>query len=78
MGYDDGSEVEVVCDEDPDEPGVDIHDVLATATDEDFELGDFLGAMIDIDDDEDDGSKWAGVTKAEIEAMAEANRQPPT
>lgn len=70
--YDDGSHVEIECEEaEPMRgPYVDSHDVLDEATDEDRELGVFLGQMIDVDDDTSDGSEWAGVTREELEAMA--------
>lgn len=74
MAFDDGSEVEIEVEpEEGEPPDITACQVLEERTEEDEELGAFLGGIIDIDDDEDDGSKWAGVTKEEIEAMARAN-----
>jgi len=61
--YDDGSEVVIVTEEDdpPKGPYVDSEEVIENMTGSELEAGEFLGAAIDPDDDEDDGSKWGTI-----------------
>lgn len=74
MVYDDGSTVEIECADEGDLDEQEARTYMGPPTDDEIALGGFLGAMIDIDDDESDGSEWAGVTAEELQAMAEAQR----
>lgn len=59
--FDDGSDVVIVCDEDHDLPeGFVDHDELH-ATIPEMEAGEFLGKVIDPDNDDDNGSQWGTV-----------------
>ena len=63
--FDDGSEVEVVIEEDdPPSSGVWVdneQDGVFDLSQEEAEAGDFLGQVIDVDDDEDDGLQWGTI-----------------
>lgn len=58
--YDDGSEIVVVTPQDDPPSGeyVDAEELIHNLTDEEMAAGQFLGEVIDVDDDEDDGSQW--------------------
>jgi len=64
MAFDDGSEVEIECEEeDPPRSGewVDSESLFDEMTEEETEAGEFLGKVIDPDDDEDSGEQWGTV-----------------
>lgn len=56
--FNDGSEVEVVCEpDDPPSSGewVDSEDLIQNPTPEELAMGEVMGQAIDVDDDEDNG-----------------------
>jgi hypothetical protein len=69
--YNDGTEVEVTLEPEDCPTGddyVDSEDVIAERSEDEEAAGEFLGAAIDIDDDEDDGSKWGTVEEPTMRA----------
>lgn len=56
--FNDGSEIEVVCEpDDPPRSGewVDSEEMIANPTEEELVLGEVVGQAIDVDNDEDNG-----------------------
>jgi hypothetical protein len=85
MSYNDGSEVLVNAEEeDPPKSGVwvDSEDLITDPTDDELNAGEFLGQAIDVDDDEDDGSKWGTIdepalTGEDMKALSAPAPEPP-